>query len=419
MKVLVVGSGGREHAIAWKLAQSPRVKTLYIAPGNAGTLTVAQPVHLKANEVTAIADWAEENEIDLTVIGPEEPLSLGIADEFRSRDLPVFGPVQAAAKMESSKAFSKEVMLAAGVRTAPGGVFTDFAKAEAFIRSAATPPVVKADGLATGKGVVVPDSVEEAVEAARDFLIGAKLGAAGEKVVLEERLYGREASVMAVISGDAIIPLAVSSDHKRIFDGDRGPNTGGMGAISPTPVLSEDRLDECVETIFRPVIAELRKRGIEYCGFLYAGIMVLPDGGLSVIEFNCRLGDPEAQVLMMRMQSDFAELLSRGASGQLAGAQVAWKREAAACVVIASEGYPGSSKDGQPIGGLFPEESDLIVFHAGTRKEAGEIFSKGGRVLGVTATGPTLPQALKRAYEGVERVSFRGMQFRRDIGVNR
>jgi phosphoribosylamine--glycine ligase len=418
MKVLVVGSGGREHAIAWRLAKSSLVSKIFIAPGNGGTDSVAESVPLKVSQIEEIAEFAAREQIDLTVVGPEEPLSLGLADALQERGLSVFGPTKAAAQIESSKAFAKDVMLKAGVLTARGAVFTDFTEAKAYVESEATPPVIKADGLAAGKGVVVPESKEEAIEALKEMLLECRFSSS-PKVVLEERLYGREASVIALVSGETVLPMVISSDHKRIFDGDKGPNTGGMGAISPTPVLSEERLPELVETIFRPVVRELKSRGIDYCGFLYAGVMVLPDGRVSVIEFNCRLGDPEAQVLMMRLESDLADLLQKAVNGNLDGVRLQWSESSAAVVVLASAGYPGTVKDGEEIAGLFSAEDDLIVFHAGTRLEEGKTLSKGGRVLGVTALGPDLKAALSRCYEGVSRITFPGMQYRKDIGVNR
>lgn len=419
MKVLIVGSGGREHAIAWRVCGSQLVSKLYIAPGNGGTADIAESVPLAVNQVREIADFAANEKIDLTIVGPEEPLSLGLTDELQARGLSVFGPTKAAAQLESSKAFAKEVMLKAGVLTARGAVFTDFAEARAYVEAESTPPVVKADGLAAGKGVVVPDSKEEAIQALEEFLVAGKFGSSGAKVVLEERLHGREASVIALVSGETVLPMVISSDHKRIFDGDKGPNTGGMGAISPTPVLGEERLPELVKTVFQPVVRELKNRGIDYCGFLYAGVMVLPDGKVSVIEFNCRLGDPETQVLMMRLESDLVDVLSKATRGELEGVQLKWSEKPAAVVVIASAGYPEVVKDGETITGLFPPSEDLIVFHAGTRKDGDRILTKGGRVLGVTATGDSLNAALARCYEGVSQISFPGMQYRKDIGVNR
>lgn len=419
MKVLVIGGGGREHAIAWKLAQSSSVSKLFVAPGNAGTESFATNVPIAVSKVDDLARFASEEGIDLTVVGPEEPLSLGIADEFQQRGLLVFGPVRAAARLESSKAFAKEIMIAAGVRTAKAETFTSFEEAKAYVELQPSAPVVKADGLAAGKGVVVPESKEEAIQTLREFLLDEKLGTSGACVVLEERLHGREASVMALVSGDTILPMVISSDHKRVADGDQGPNTGGMGAISPTPVLSEERLPELVESIFRPTVRELRKRGVEYRGFLYAGVMVLPNGDVAVIEFNCRLGDPETQVLMVRLESDLASVLSAAAKGELSGVNLEWSTDAAAVVVLASRGYPGPVDDGKPLSGIFPSEQDLIVFHAGTTKNGEAIVSKGGRILGVTARGADLSKALARCYEGVQRISFDGMHYRKDIGQNR
>jgi len=416
MRVLIVGSGGREHTLAWKVLQSPKVTKLFVAPGNAGTDTIAKNVDIKVSEVNKLADWAEENKIDFTIVGPEEPLSLGIVDEFQKRGMLIFGPSKAAAQLESSKAFSKEVMVKAGVRTAAGGVFFDFLKAEEFIRAQKNPPVVKADGLATGKGVVVPESMEEALQATKEFMLEKRLGDAGAQVVLEAKLEGREASVIAIISGQDVLPLVVSSDHKRIFDNNQGPNTGGVGTISPTPVLSEDKLDQMRDEIFLPVIKELKSRGINYLGFLYAGVMVGPSGETSVIEFNCRLGDPETQVLLTRLDSDLLEVLYAATKGELAAISLNWKKEAACCVVMSSAGYPGRVDDGKEINGLLDVDKDVIVFHAGTKNVGGKICSKGGRILGVTALGDDLNAAIEKAYGGVKKISFEGMQYRTDIG---
>lgn len=419
MRVLVIGSGGREHAIAWKVKSSPLVTGVYCAPGNAGTDSFATNVDLKVSDLGALALWAIENTIDLTIVGPEAPLSEGIVDIFTKHGLRIFGPTKAAALLESSKSFAKEVMLKAGVQTPRGAVFSDINAAKDYVLSHGAPIVIKADGLAAGKGVVVAESVEEAINALEDFMVRHTMGDAGTKVVIEERIVGREASVMAIIDGDTVIPLVISQDFKRIRDSDQGPNTGGMGAISPTPVLPDKAAEGLVGDIFLPVVRELKSRGIDYRGFLYAGAIVDAGGKVRVLEFNCRLGDPETQVLLMRLQSDLVEVLNAATSGKLNSITLRWSTQAAACVVLASEGYPGEVKDGKPINGLFPEEHDLVVFHAGTRHAAGndkEVITKGGRVLGVTAIGPTLNRALTRAYEGVERIKFEGMQYRKDIG---
>jgi len=418
MKVLIVGSGGREHAIAWKVSKSPKLTKLFVAPGNAATEEIAENVEIKVSEISRLVQWTRDNKIDFVIVGPEEPLSLGLADELKKAGVVVFGPAQAAAQLESSKAFSKEVMLKAGVSTAQGGVFTDYAEAEKFIRSQKIPPVVKADGLATGKGVVVPETTEEALQATKEFLLEGKLGDAGRKLVLETRLIGKEASVIAIVSGEDVLPLVVSSDHKRIFDGDKGPNTGGVGAISPTPVLGEERLGELVETIFLPVVRELKKRGIDYLGFLYAGIMVSPDQEVSVIEFNCRLGDPETQVLLARLQSDLLEVLYRAATGKLAGVKLEWSELSACCVVMSSAGYPGKVDDGKLIEGDLKEADKLIVFHAGTVRREGKVYSKGGRILGVTALAASLNEAIDKAYLRVKKINFEGVHYRSDIGRN-
>lgn len=419
MKILIIGSGGREHALAWKVKKSPHVKEVFCAPGNAGTARFARNVDLKLSNIGALALWAIENKIDLTIVGPEEPLSRGFVDIFEEHGLRIFGPSKAAAQLEASKIFSKEIMLRSGVKTAKGAVFSEFAAAKDYLMSHGAPIVVKADGLAAGKGVVVAETTEQALSALEDFMVRGAMGEAGTRVVLEERLEGEEASVIAVVDGDTVIPFVVSQDYKRLQDGSQGPNTGGMGSISPTPVLGETRVENLVGELFLPVISELWSRGIRYRGFLYAGVMVSPKGEVHVLEFNCRLGDPETQVLLMRMQSDLVEIIDAAVSGKLATVDIRWKPEAAACVVIASGGYPGTVDDEKVISGLFDDENDLVVFHAGTAQHPSnrnEVISKGGRILGVTATGATLNAAVKRAYDGVSKISFDGMQYRKDIG---
>ncbi|MCC6955036.1 MAG: phosphoribosylamine--glycine ligase [Deltaproteobacteria bacterium] len=419
MRVLVVGSGGREHALCWKLKESPLVTALFCAPGNAGTRDVAFNVDIPVTNVGALALWAVENQIDLTVVGPEDPLSRGIANVFEEHGLRIVGPVKEAALLESSKSFAKEIMLKCGVSTPAGAVFTDHAAAKAYVLEHGAPIVVKADGLCAGKGVVVAETVDEAVAALDEFMLQERFGSSGATVVLEERIVGEEASVIVLVDGETILPLVVSQDYKRLKDNGLGPNTGGMGAISPTPVLGEKRLETLVGEIFGPVVAELRSRGIRYRGFLYAGVIVDREGVVRVLEFNCRLGDPETEVILMRLKSDLVEALDALSRGRLKSIELHWKTEAAACVVLASGGYPGEVDDGKMISGLFPPEPGLVVFHAGTVPEGELAKTKGGRVLTVSALGDTLNQAVRRAYEGVQRISFDGMQYRGDIGGGR
>jgi phosphoribosylamine--glycine ligase len=416
MKILVIGSGGREHALAWRLSKSSKLSELFVTPGNTGTALCAKNVPVGVQDLNALADWVKQEKIDLTVVGPEEPLSRGIVNIFQERGLRIFGPVKEAARLEWSKSFSKDVMLKAGVKTSPGGVFDNFEEAKAFVLQASRDIVVKADGLAAGKGVVVPNSKEEAIAALEEFMVRGKHGDAGKKVLLEERLSGPEASIIAIVDGETVLPLALSQDYKRLNDNGYGPNTGGMGSISPTSDLSPAEQDRSVETIFLPVIKELKKRGIDYRGFLYAGVMVDPERGVNVIEFNCRLGDPETQVLMMRLKSDLVDVLDAATSGRLATIKLDWDERPATCIVMASKGYPEKVDDGKEIAGLFSEEESLVVFHAGTKAKDEKIVSAGGRILGVTALGTTAEEARVRAYDGVRRITFEGMHFRTDIG---
>ncbi len=418
MRVLVVGSGAREHAMAWKIHSSPLCSKLYCAPGNGGTASFAENVELKADTTGALALWAVEHKIDLTVVGPEAPLAEGIVDVFAQHGLKIFGPTKEAAKLESSKSFAKEVMLQAGVATARGAVFDDYDQAVAYVKKEGAPIVVKADGLAAGKGVVVAQTVDEAVEALESFMVHARLGTSGSRVVIEECLVGREASVMALIDGVTVLPLVVSQDYKRIGDNDSGPNTGGMGSISPTPVLSDKRVENLVGEIFLPVLQTLHQRGIHYSGFLYAGLLVDKAGVARVLEFNCRLGDPETQVLMMRLKSDFLSVLSAAVEVKLASVELEWRTDSAVCIVCASKGYPGKVDDGKKISGLFEGTDDLQVFHGGTKKHGdGEVVTSGGRILSVTALGGSVKEARERAYAAAERISFDGMQRRSDIGA--
>lgn len=417
MKVLVVGGGGREHALVWKIAQSPLVTQVFCAPGNPGTANLALNVPIKADEIDKLLGFAKSEGIDLTVVGPEQPLSLGIVDLFQEYGMKVFGPSRAAARIEASKAFSKDLMKKYGIPTAAYDVFTEIEPALAFIKQTGAPIVVKADGLAAGKGVVVAQTVEEANAAVREMLSGNAFGAAGSRVVIEEFLEGEEASFLAITDGKEVIPLASAQDHKAIFDGDQGPNTGGMGAYSPAPVVTPAVHAVAMEQVVQRAVDGMAAEGCPYRGILYAGLMV-KNGQVKTLEFNARFGDPECQPLLMRMKSDVVPLLMAVAEGNLAGKSIEWHDQAAVCVVMAAEGYPGEIAKGDVISGIEGADAlaDVTVFHAGTAERDGAIVTAGGRVLGVTARGTTVVAAIERAYQGVAAISWRGVQFRRDIG---
>ncbi|HEY8514489.1 MAG TPA: phosphoribosylamine--glycine ligase [Candidatus Binatia bacterium] len=418
--VLLVGSGGREHALAWKLRASPRVNRLYCAPGNGGIAAIAELVPIAVDDVQGLADFAEKNRIGLTVVGPELPLTLGLVDELQARGLRAFGPTREAARLEGSKAFAKDVMREAGVRTAESRTFTDPDEARAWVLSRQKPMVVKADGLAAGKGVIVSTTVEATLDAIDQLMRTRVVGEAGACVVIEETLRGEEASFLALTDGTDVVALASSQDHKRLRDNDEGPNTGGMGAISPAPVVTPEVERRVMDEILRPLVATLRKRGIVYKGVLYAGLMI-DDGVPSVLEFNVRFGDPECQPLMLRLQSDLVDACDAVIDGRVGELRLAWEPRAAACVVIAAPGYPGSVEKGAVIEGLdeAARVPDAIVFHAGTkRRDDGAIVTDGGRVLGVSALGDTLEAAIARAYEAARHVRFPGLQMRTDIGAH-
>lgn len=417
MRVLVVGSGGREHALAWKIARSPLVRALYCAPGNPGLAQVATPVALRADDVDGLARWARESRIDLVVVGPEAPLVAGLVDRLAADGIPAFGPVAAAARIEGSKAFAKDVMAAAGIPTAAHGTFTALEPALAWARARGGEVVVKADGLAAGKGVVVCGAVEEAEAALRSMMVERRHGAAGTTVVVEERLTGPEASVIAFTDGERVRLLAAAQDHKRIFDGDRGPNTGGMGAFSPTPNVSPALAEEIERSVLVPAIRELARRGAPFRGALYAGLMLTPRGP-RVLEFNARLGDPETQPILLRMQGDLVPALLGAARGDLSQVALAFDDRAAVGVVLAAEGYPGEVTRGDVIEGTEgPFDEGVAVFHAGTaRRPDGALVTAGGRVLTVCALGDGLDDAARRAYAAAGRIRFRGMQLRHDIG---
>jgi phosphoribosylamine--glycine ligase len=421
MKILVVGGGGREHALCWKIRQNPLLRELYCAPGNGGIAEIAHCVELAADDVEGLRRFAVEKSIDLTVVGPEVPLTLGLVDELERRGLRAFGPRAAGARLEGSKAFSKRLLEQCGVRTARFGVFSEVAPARAFLREVRQGEgrvVVKADGLAAGKGVSVCATEAEALAAIDQSLRERAFGAAGSSIVIEEFLQGEEASFLALTDGETILPLASCQDHKQIFDGDRGPNTGGMGAYSPAPVVTPAVHDRVMRGVLEPVVAGLRARGIRYQGVLYAGLMIR-DGEPSVLEFNARFGDPECQALVMRLESDLVEPMMAVAERRLAGQRLKWDPRPSVCVVMAAEGYPGEVAKGDEIGGLeaLRRWSEGVIFHAGTARRDGKLVTSGGRVLGVSALGDTLSQAIANAYGAVDKIRWRGMQYRRDIGA--
>ena len=420
MKVLVIGGGGREHALAWKLAQSPKVQAVYVAPGNGGTLLDPRLENVPITDLKALRDWALQEKIALTVVGPEGPLAAGVVDDFRAQGLRVFGPTQAAAQLESSKAFSKAFMKRHGIPTAEYETFTDAAAAHAYVDAKGAPIVVKADGLAAGKGVVVAMTASEAHEAIDFMLQGNKLGVAhnqgGARVVIEEFLQGEEASFIVLCDGKNVTALATSQDHKRLQDHDQGPNTGGMGAYSPAPVVTPEVHARAMREIILPTIKGMEKDGIVYTGFLYAGLMIDAQGRVKTLEFNCRMGDPETQPIMMRLKSDLYDVMMAATSGGLDQVELHWDRRVALGVVMAAAGYPMDPRKGDIITGLPREADDAMVFHAGTVGKDGTTLTAGGRVLCVTALADSVKAAQQRAYETLGSIQFAGAQYRKDIG---
>ena len=416
MNLLVIGSGGREHAIAWRLAQSPRVGRVYVAPGNAGTAKEDGLFNVPITGIRELAEFAKKEAVALTVVGPEAPLAAGIVDVFRSAGLKIFGPTQRSAQLESSKDFAKAFMVRHGIPTARHQTFTDATAAHAYIDGQGAPIVIKADGLAAGKGVVVAMTLEEAHRAVDDMLIDSRMGAAGARVVIEEFLAGEEASFIVMVDGRHVLALATSQDHKRLLDGDRGPNTGGMGAYSPAPVLTPALHGKAMREVIQPVVQGMEVLGEAYTGFLYAGLMITPDGNLKVLEFNCRLGDPETQPILMRLKSDLFGLMEHAVNGTLDRAEAQWDRRVALGVVMAAAGYPDKPRKGDEISRIPKAEEDVHVFHAGTILRDGKVVTNGGRVLCVTALGDTVRVAQRRAYEIAEQIQFAGSQMRRDIG---
>ncbi|WP_273840004.1 phosphoribosylamine--glycine ligase [Serratia marcescens] len=419
MNILIIGNGGREHALAWKAAQSPLADKVYVAPGNAGTALEAnlENVAIAATDIPALVAFAQSHDIGLTIVGPEAPLVIGVVDAFQAAGLKIFGPSQAAAQLEGSKAFTKDFLARHRIPTAEYENFTDMEPALTYVRSKGAPIVIKADGLAAGKGVIVAMTLQEAEEAVRDMLAGNAFGDAGHRIVVEEFLDGEEASFIVMVDGENVVPMATSQDHKRVGDGDTGPNTGGMGAYSPAPVVTDEIHQRAMDQVIWPTVRGMAAEGNTYVGFLYAGLMISADGQPKVIEFNCRFGDPETQPIMLRLRSDLVELCLAGAEGRLNEKSSDWDERPALGVVLAAGGYPGDYRNGEVIQGLPQQESaDGKVFHAGTRLQGDDVVTSGGRVLCVTALGDTVAQAQQRAYQLAEGIQWPGSFCRKDIG---
>ncbi|EJL6600463.1 phosphoribosylamine--glycine ligase [Vibrio cholerae] len=419
MQVLIIGSGGREHALAWKVAQNPQVDTIYVAPGNAGTALEhkVQNVNIGITDIPALVAFAQDKAIELTIVGPEAPLVIGVVDTFRAAGLPIFGPTQGAAQLEGSKAFTKDFLARHNIPTAAYANFTEIEPALAYVREKGAPIVVKADGLAAGKGVIVAMTLQEAEDAIQDMLAGNAFGSAGSRVVVEEFLDGEEASFIVMVDGENVLPMATSQDHKRVGDADTGPNTGGMGAYSPAPVVTQDVHDRVMREVIYPTVRGMAAEGNTYTGFLYAGLMIDSTGAPKVIEYNCRFGDPETQPIMMRLQSDLVELCQAAIAGKLDQVESKWDPRASIGVVLAAGGYPGDYTKGEVISGLPTQESaGQKVFHAGTGTQGDQVVTNGGRVLCATALGNTVLEAQQRAYQLADQIHWNGMFCRRDIG---
>ncbi|EMJ4651413.1 phosphoribosylamine--glycine ligase [Serratia marcescens] len=419
MNILIIGNGGREHALAWKAAQSPLADKVYVAPGNAGTALEAnlENVAIAATDIPALVAFAQSHDIGLTIVGPEAPLVIGVVDAFQAAGLKIFGPSQAAAQLEGSKAFTKDFLARHRIPTAEYENFTEVEPALAYVRRKGAPIVIKADGLAAGKGVIVAMTLQEAEEAVRDMLAGNAFGDAGHRIVVEEFLDGEEASFIVMVDGENVVPMATSQDHKRVGDGDTGPNTGGMGAYTPAPVVTDEIHRRAMDQVIWPTVRGMAAEGNTYVGFLYAGLMIAADGQPKVIEFNCRFGDPETQPIMLRLRSDLVELCLAGAEGRLNEKSSDWDERPALGVVLAAGGYPGDYRNGEVIQGLPQQESaDGKVFHAGTRLQGNDVVTSGGRVLCVTALGDTVAQAQQRAYQLAEGIEWPGSFCRKDIG---
>ncbi|AXE91796.1 phosphoribosylamine--glycine ligase [Paraburkholderia sp. DD10] len=416
MKLLVVGSGGREHALAWKLAQSPRVQLVYVAPGNGGTAQDERLRNIDMSEPAALADFAEKEQIAFTLVGPEAPLAAGIVNLFRSRGLKIFGPTKEAAQLESSKDFAKAFMKRHAIPTAEYETFADVAAAHAYLDARGAPIVIKADGLAAGKGVVVAQTLEEAHAAVDMMLSDNKLGDAGARVVIEEFLTGEEASFIVMVDGKHVLPLASSQDHKRLLDGDQGPNTGGMGAYSPAPIVTPQLHARVMREIILPTVRGMEREGIRYTGFLYAGLMIDAQGNPKTLEFNCRMGDPETQPIMARLKGDYSKVVEQAIAGTLDTVELEWDRRTALGVVLAAYNYPDTPRKGDRISDIPAETSDSVTFHAGTTLADGKLTTSGGRVLCVVGLADSVRSAQSVAYETINQISFDGMQYRRDIG---
>ena len=416
MKVCVIGNGGREHALAWRLSISPSVTKVYAIPGSAAISDCAELVGIDWQQSDHLINFLKDNQVDLVVVGPEAPLVAGLADELNKAGIPVFGPSKAAAQLEGSKVFAKDLMKKYNIPTAAYGVFHNVEEAKAFIATTGAPIVVKADGLAAGKGVVVAMTIDEANVAVEDMLSGNRFGEAGSTVVIEEFMEGEEASLLAFVDGKTVVPMIASQDHKRIFDGDKGPNTGGMGTYAPAPVLTDALRDEAMKTILEPMVEAMQKEGMPYVGCLYAGLMITAEGP-KVVEFNARFGDPETQVVLPLLDSDLGQIMMACATGNLTAHMVKWKDSSAACVILASKGYPETSSKGDVIHGDIKQHDTTIVFHSGTKLIGENYVTNGGRVLGVVGLGKDLRTALDRAYERIEHIDFEGMQYRTDIGA--
>ena len=420
MKILLIGSGGREHALAWKLAQSPQVQTVFVAPGNGGTATAKQTTagiqNLPISDLQDLADFAKREKIQLTVVGPEAPLAAGIVDVFRENGLRIFGPTQLAAQLESSKDFSKAFMKRHGIPTADYQTFSNRLEAHAYIDAKGAPIVIKADGLAAGKGVVVAMSLEEAHAAVDMMLADNKLGNAGARVVIEEFLTGEEASFIVLVDGKNVLALATSQDHKRLLDADQGPNTGGMGAYSPAPVVTPEIHARALREVIMPTVKGMESDGLPYTGFLYAGLMISPEGKIKTLEFNCRMGDPETQPFMARLRSDLVHALDKAVDGKLNEVELEWDRRTALGVVLAAYNYPETPRNGDVITGIPADTEDQLTFHAGTKLQDGKLLTSGGRVMCVVGLADTVRGAQQKAYDAISQIQFDGMQYRKDIG---
>ncbi|MCK4223954.1 MAG: phosphoribosylamine--glycine ligase [candidate division Zixibacteria bacterium] len=417
MRILVVGGGGREHTLVWKLASSPLVDKLFAAPGNAGMAELAECVDIKVEDLTRLADFAQKNSVDLTVVGPELPLTLGIVDEFEKRNLKILGPTKLAAEIEGSKVFAKEFMKKYHIPTASFKIFDNPEEASNFVRSSDLPLVIKADGLAAGKGAVIVESTSSALSTIKKIMVDKIFGEAGSRIVVEDFLEGEEVTVLAFTDGETIFPMSSSQDHKKIFEGNRGPNTGGMGAYAPTTMVEDRMMWRIHNEILEPAVNGLKREGKTFKGILYAGLMIT-DICPKVMEFNCRFGDPETQVILPLLKSDLAEIFLSIVDGELSLQEVEWNDNFAVCVVLASAGYPGKYEKDKEIRGLnrAKQTEDVLIFHAGTKKQKGGIFTNGGRVLGVTATDKSMEKAIQKAYSAVDKIEFEGMQYRKDIG---